>query len=157
MTYGKTPKPRWKMVARRIKRTGYVTYHLSKDGQSRDLRAHRLVWEAFNGSIRKGLEINHRNGIKTDNRLVNLETLTKSENMKHKFRELHCPSNLKPMRGSKNGSAKLTEADIPIILEMVKAGKFQHQIAEVFGVTQRAIGRIVLGQGWTKAIAKIPD
>lgn len=149
MTYGKKPNPRWKMVAQRIKKTGYVTYHLCKGNESSDLRAHRLVWEAFNGQIPIGLEINHKNGIKTDNRLVNLEVLTKSENMKHKFRELHCPPAQNPSPGSKNGCAKLSEADIPTIIAMSRSGKYQYEIAKQFGVSQRAIGRILLGQGWT--------
>ena len=81
MTYGTAPRPRWKPVAQRIKRDGYVTYHLCRNGTRKDARAHRLVWEAFNGPIAHGLEINHKNGIKTDNRLVNLEVVSRSENV----------------------------------------------------------------------------
>src|SRR6266853_3339920 len=112
MTYGANPKPRWKMVAQRVKRGGYVTYHLCRNGERKDPLAHRLVWEAFNGVISEGVEINHKNGVKTDNRLENLELLTRSENLKHKFRVLHYPAPNNPNRGIKNGSAKLTDSDI---------------------------------------------
>jgi hypothetical protein len=44
---------------------------------------HRLVWEYFNGPIPKGLTVNHINGIKTDNRLENLEVVTQAENNLH--------------------------------------------------------------------------
>lgn len=47
------------------------------------LPVHRLVWMAFNGSIGKGLEINHKNGYPTDNQLNNLELLTHTENIWH--------------------------------------------------------------------------
>lgn len=48
--------------------------------------AHRLIWEAVNGPIPDGLQINHKNGIKHDNRIENLELVTQSENAKHAYR-----------------------------------------------------------------------
>lgn len=42
---------------------------------------HRLVWEAFNGKIPDGMQINHINEIKDDNRLSNLSLTTTKENM----------------------------------------------------------------------------
>jgi hypothetical protein len=156
LTYGRKPKPTWKMVAKRVKRDGYVTYHLCENGERKDPLAHRLAWEAFNGPIAEGFEINHKNGNKEDNRLVNLEAVTRSENMKHKFRVLRHAAPDNPSPGSRNGSAKLTETDIPKIIEMLAAGMYQYEVAKIFGVTQRAIGRIALGQGWKQALAKIP-
>ena len=41
---------------------------------------HRLVWEAFMGSIPEGLQINHLNENKADNRLENLSLCTQKEN-----------------------------------------------------------------------------
>lgn len=42
--------------------------------------AHRLVWEAFNGEIPEGMEIDHTNGLRHDNRLCNLRICTHKEN-----------------------------------------------------------------------------
>jgi hypothetical protein len=39
----------------------------------------------FVGEIKKGYVINHINGIKSDNRLVNLEMVTQSENILHAY------------------------------------------------------------------------
>jgi len=43
---------------------------------------HRFVWEYFNGEIPQGLEINHINEDKSDNRLENLELVTKKQNIR---------------------------------------------------------------------------
>lgn len=47
---------------------------------------HRIIWESVHGPIPEGLYINHINGIKTDNRIANLELVTTSENHKHAYR-----------------------------------------------------------------------
>lgn len=47
--------------------------------------AHRLVWLAFNGTIPKGMQINHKNGKKNNNHISNLELVTCSENIRHAY------------------------------------------------------------------------
>lgn len=61
---------------------GYVKADLWKNGKRKQTSAHRVVAEAFIGPI-NGNEVNHKNGIKTDNRPKNLEIVTRSENEKH--------------------------------------------------------------------------
>lgn len=45
---------------------------------------HRLIAKTFLSGYSEELQVNHRNGIKNDNRLCNLEMATQSENMKHR-------------------------------------------------------------------------
>lgn len=135
------------LLAPRVKR-GYVTYHLCKNGIRKDPSAHRLVWEAFNGAIPAGMEINHLNGKRTDNRLCNLEVCSKSQNLQHSFRVLKRPPPNNPNHGSKNGAAKLTEADIPKIFALYRAGVRQQDIGRQFGVSQRMISLIVRREKW---------
>ena len=44
---------------------------------------HRVVWEAFNGPVPEGLELDHLNTIRCDNRLENLRACTSSENKRN--------------------------------------------------------------------------
>ena len=61
-------------------RDGYLNVSISNDYKISNFRVHRLVFEAFNGVIPKGLQVNHINEIKTDNRLENLNLMTAKEN-----------------------------------------------------------------------------
>lgn len=66
-------------------RKGYVPIKLDKvNGKRKQIHAHRLVAKAFLGD--KELEVNHKNGIKHDNRVSNLEYVTPSENCLHAIR-----------------------------------------------------------------------
>lgn len=46
---------------------------------------HRLVAEAWIGSIPEGYEVNHKDANKWNNKVSNLEIVTKSENIRHAF------------------------------------------------------------------------
>lgn len=74
--------------------------------------AHRMVWEHVNGPIPPKMQINHKNGVRHDNRIINLELVTASENVKHSFS--HGSSCAK---GERNNSAKLTESQVREIRE----------------------------------------
>lgn len=49
-------------------------------------QAHRMIWESVHGPIPAGLQINHINGVKHDNRIANLELVTPSENTRHAYK-----------------------------------------------------------------------
>jgi len=48
----------------------------------KQLLVHRLVWEAFNGTIPKDMQIDHIDNNKTNNKLSNLQLLSVQDNMK---------------------------------------------------------------------------
>ena len=60
---------------------GYTVISLKCiDGKKRTFRLHRVIYTYFYGTIPEGMQINHKNEIKTDNRLCNLELVTPKEN-----------------------------------------------------------------------------
>ena len=46
--------------------------------------AHRFIWEMFNGKIESGMQIDHINGNRQDNRIENLQCITHDANNKRK-------------------------------------------------------------------------
>ena len=64
----------------------YLCIVLYKKGKSKSYFIHQLVMFVFKGSCPEGYEVNHKKGIKHDNRARKLEYVTHSENQKHAYR-----------------------------------------------------------------------
>ena len=96
----------------RLRKGTYLTAQLN--GESK--RVHRLVWITFVGQIPDGYEINHKDGVKSNNNLTNLELATHKENMEHAVRTKLFPSH----KGEKNGMAYLTDLEVLEVRKLYK-------------------------------------
>lgn len=65
---------------------GYEGLFLSKKGKKYKGKVHRLVAQTFKRNPKKKPEVNHKDGVKTNNLASNLEWATRSENEKHKYK-----------------------------------------------------------------------
>lgn len=68
--------------------------------------AHRFVWYWFNGDIPEGLEVDHINNDKEDNRPSNLQLLTRKQNQQKAEKDGLISPSRKPSQGRKEGARK---------------------------------------------------
>lgn len=127
-----------------VKETGYGQFTVD----NKPARAHRVSYELYVGVIPEGLDVLHR----CDNRkCVNPDHLflgTNDDNIQDKVRKG------RQLKGSKVIHSKLIESQVIEIKALHKAGNTARAIAKQYGVSERAIGKIVNGQSWKSAIAK---
>jgi len=64
---------------------GYMRCTIWVDGKSYTISQHRILAEYFIDNPEQKQQVNHKNGIKHDNRIENLEWVTQSENALHSF------------------------------------------------------------------------
>lgn len=64
---------------------GYSLVTLCGNGLKKQISVHVLVATAFLGERPHGFVVNHKNGVRTDNRASNLEWVSQSENVKHAY------------------------------------------------------------------------
>jgi hypothetical protein len=107
--------------------------------------AHRVSWALAHGPIRDGLFVLHT----CDNRpCVNPAHLylgTQSDNIRDMDRRGRRPD----QAGDRNPAAKLTWHDVGAIRRAWATGRHtQQHLAELWGISQPRISRIVSGQGW---------
>lgn len=141
-----------KVLSLKPQKSGYVPVQLRKDGRGKHTRIHCLVMLAFVGPSE--LHVNHKNGIKTDNRLENLEYVTRSENLRHAVRVLGRKLGFKTktlrdrIRGEQHGQAKLTEEKVREIRRLAESGISSPKIAAMFGTTRSNVRFIVKRKAW---------
>lgn len=126
-----------------VNAAGYNSLNLSQDRKQRKIAVHRAVWETFHGKrIPPEKMINHINGIKTDNRIENLELVTNRGNIEH------YKSNLLTYRGERVNTAKLKESDVREIRDKYENGVGVNFLAKSYGVSRHAISRVVSRKTW---------
>lgn len=64
---------------------GYFVVDLYKNNRRETLLVHRLIARAFVSGWKEGLDVNHKDGNKENNKIENLEWCTRSENIQHAF------------------------------------------------------------------------
>ncbi len=123
---------------------GYIRTEIKDDrGEVVCPRVHVLLMLTFVGPKLDGMVVNHKNGVKNDNRLTNLEYVTSSENTLHAYRT----GIKKPVRGDDSGHTKIPDAEIPKIVALYNTGTYtMKEIGTMYGCSKHPIQRIISGK-----------
>lgn len=114
---------------------------------NQNVYAHRVIWESVHGPIPTGLQVNHINAIKHDNRIANLELVTASGNVQHAVDMGLIPY----LHGDLSPNAKVTWEDVAQIRRRAAEGETQQSIADEFCLSRQQVGKIVRGERWRGA------
>lgn len=137
--------PRNKPIGSKNQVHGYNTVSVHQNGKVKQYRKHRFIVECYIGSqIPEGMVINHINGIKTDNRLSNLEIVTHQQNTQHAV-DLGL---MKPKSGELNGNCKITEETARAIIRSILANKTNLEISSEFNLSSKHISSIRRKHRW---------
>jgi len=140
---GRTHRGMW--MKPQMMTSGYYGISISTRGKQKTFTLHSLVAKHFIPNPLYLREVNHKNGIKTDNRVENLEWCSTQDNALH----AHKLGLTNPAKGERNAKAILNEKDVHNIRSLYE--KKEHtliQIGLVFGVHHSQISRIVNRKTW---------
>jgi hypothetical protein len=136
---------------------GYPLVNLRHRRSYARVSVHSLVMAAFIGPRLPGLEVNHKNGINTDNRIENLEYVTRSGNVIHAYSTGLNRGRVRNLVGELNGMAVLTEADVCQIRAALSRGVRQRALVRQYGVCPTTISMIARGKTWRHSAPSSED
>lgn len=129
-----------RVIRQSTNKAGYKRVGLWANGECRLLYVHRIVAASFLGPSE--LDVNHINGDKSDNRIANLEYVTKSQNMRH------AADVIKTISGPSAPLAKLSVSDVEELRAIHRSGVSAYAIARRFGIHHSTAWRIATRQTW---------
>lgn len=136
---GNVQRRRGKVLRSNVGSGGYLFTHIGSEagGTAQTVRVHRLVALAFLPNPNNLPEINHKNGIKTDNCLANLEWCDKSHNGRH------------AAQIGLNPNASLTPDEVREIRAASRTGVPQSVIAARFKRSKKAVREVIHGRSYS--------
>jgi hypothetical protein len=121
---------------------GYRHVTISIDGGQKTVKVHKLVAETFIGPCPAGKEVNHKDGIKLNCALSNLEYKTHKGNVVHAIR-----MGLRNDVGEDNANSKLTERKVRGIRRLASSLS-RRALARRYGVSLGAVQDIMHRRSW---------
>ncbi|HCN5579784.1 TPA: HNH endonuclease [Escherichia coli] len=137
---GRLQKGRWLKPVNHS--DGYLYVNLRDKGALKKHYIHRLVAAAFIDNPNSLPQVNHINGIKSDNRVDNLEWVTGCQNMVHASKS----GLLNPISGERHYCAKLTTEQVKEIRACKSMS--QREMARMYGVSKATIAGILNYKTW---------
>lgn len=128
-----------------LDKQGYTRVNLCKDKKATQIRVHVIVSRNFidQDYTKKGLHCNHIDGDKSNNKLSNLEVVSRSENELHAFR-----IGLKSHKGNKHNQRKINKKDAENIRIELNKGVSTIALAEKYNLSRSHIYHIKNFRTW---------
>jgi DNA-binding transcriptional regulator YiaG len=124
---------------------GYLRVCLHVEGGKQiNGSVHRIIAKTFVPNPENKPEVNHKNGVKADNRAKNLEWATRSEN------ETHAYENGMAKAGSGHGNSKVTELQVVEIRSLRESGVKLRELSRLFDLSESTLSTICRRQGWRR-------
>lgn len=148
-----------RIISQRMAKVGYwrVTLYPDDSGKSRTFFVHQLVAEAFLGPRPAGMQVNHKDAVKTNNVPGNLEYLSAGDNIRHAKKLGLLPTGVrhgrythpeKNVRGEHVNTAVLTETKVRRMRRLREQGWTLSELSKEFGVCVSNVGYVVNRVHW---------
>jgi hypothetical protein len=128
------------IIMKQINCHGYLRVGLD----NRKKYIHRLIAKAFIPNPENKPFINHKNGVKVDNRIENLEWVTSKENTLHAWE-----NGLINTIGEYHPNSRLSEEDVKFIYQYPRERGYGNYLAKKYKVTRSQISLIIKKKIWT--------
>lgn len=126
----------------RFDKQGYEVLVLQLNGRPTNCSIHRLVATCFLDNPYNLPQVNHIDGVKSNNIVSNLEWVTPSQNNQHAY-DLSLRK-----QGEEHHKAKLNASDVNEIRDRLANGESHRYIASCYAVGRTTISKIAAGQIW---------
>lgn len=125
---------------------GYLIINFRVGGENTTCILHRVVAKAFIPNPNHLPEVNHKNGIKSDNNILNLEWVTSKDNVKHAWVNKLIK---KPRHGPYNSKAKMSYEKITELKTLYDSGNYTlTELAKRINVSRTTLGDAFKGRTW---------
>tara|TARA_R110000851_G_scaffold316762_1_gene480003 strand:- start:39 stop:590 length:552 start_codon:yes stop_codon:yes gene_type:complete len=122
-----------KYLKSHISKNGYERIGLVKEkGKVKFMFIHRILAQTFIFNPLNKTDVNHKNGIKYDNRLINLEWNTRSENVKHAFNTGLNKVSKKARKLSSERAKKYVGKNSPQARSVVSINKTTNEVVKIY-------------------------
>lgn len=132
-----------RIMAQRLRPSGYLCTELCKKGIRKHFLCHRIIALAFVDNPFNYEVVNHIDGCKTNNKISNLEWCSSGQNQEHAYK-----SGLKRPCYKNKEALTLRKEDAVVIRKRLENGELQKDIANDYKVTPATISLIKTGKRW---------